>query len=900
MVVYAPPLASNLRKTVSMPFLKVALLFFLSSSPFAQAQNVESLCFPAGQEIQLPEDLGATPQVLLTKNSFIFNDESSRAISVYQPSNGQLQHYKKPEGARQAHLLQSGLVAFNPALFDDLNSPQAARHFIDYNTTHLFDPSTAKWSTMRGVIPFKQNLFRAIGVKENQVILQNQAGTVESIAVESTVNSQLTIARSGFSPDGLLYAEADLSGSMSLTNLITREVIRLRISSTQWFEDNRFKIEGWTNPYMVLRSHLLEPIRLFSAQNDEKLKKFNDSNLRMVRAEIDLDGNVCGILRENFLKLPSVITCLDPLTQKIVKQTRLPWTTYYHAQLPMGHMLLNAAETEKDAFVLYRPQRACVETKVKSYIADEDKIFWLKHMAQPGNFSAEKDLSALVEILNNSKFLQQHTSVVLAALGGVLHQSYELFHSLVSQYPTILASRASAENKFLAPGDAAKISKSAYHYALSRSTSPWWPDIISIELIAKQTRPFLSKQQKYDLADKISDRISSLSDGNHSAQRIFGSKIGSFVMNRILSAYDMENYDISDLTVTRQLSALLVNIIASKPFAGAVEIGSGLYSREVGRFNINQTPLGLTKNTYTWDHAGKSYRAEVTLTKVREKAELVTSSDSPNYAEMIARGQPFQGLSVISPNYKPEQLSYTLRQYHEYFRQNKFKITTQRELEDVADFIKQRISTFPMTHYFLKEAHSDSDEKHLFKVSRRGQLIVAEGIGPKGPEVFELVIPTHPELGSRLIGNIEFGQMIQKRLAQGGPELIYVNGSCNSHTKAVAEIIAAMTPKLIIIPTLGQVKFFSTSGKNAYRLLIDAIRAHRNFAEMKRELTDDPLYLKGVANVYLIPGEITYKRLINDYVQIPITDEVKVFVKDPTGQFVKIDDSTPLYPPAPL
>ena len=91
---------------------------------------------------------------------------------------------------------------------------------------------------------------------------------------------------------------------------------------------------------------------------------------------------------------------------------------------------------------------------------------------------------------------------------------------------------------------------------------------------------------------------------------------------------------------------------------------------------------------------------------------------------------------------------------------------------------------------FLKESHSDGDERNVFRFSRGNHIV--RGLRYKEGGLIEVIYiifprtlnPEEDNLGTDLLSNRELGQAIAEREAKGCGQVTYFNTSCWSHVKA--------------------------------------------------------------------------------------------------------------------
>ena len=117
---------------------------------------------------------------------------------------------------------------------------------------------------------------------------------------------------------------------------------------------------------------------------------------------------------------------------------------------------------------------------------------------------------------------------------------------------------------------------------------------------------------------------------------------------------------------------------------------------------------------------------------------------------------------------------------------------------------------------------------------------------------------------------------MQKRDAEGGSELLYLNSSCWSKSKAVYEVGAAATDKLLNIPTTTSMQTFSDNPKNPMRLTLDSIRDEKSFSDIRASLKEDKGYSSGEKNRFIFPDEEEYRSKITKVVAKPLNVKMEM------------------------
>ncbi len=228
------------------------------------------------------------------------------------------------------------------------------------------------------------------------------------------------------------------------------------------------------------------------------------------------------------------------------------------------------------------------------------------------------------------------------------------------------------------------------------------------------------------------------------------------------------------------------------------------------------------------------------------------------------------------------QTASTMNEYLAYYEKEGFEFSKdqkkdQKEISNVTEFLKQQVESGELK-YLIKEAHSDGDDKNLFRMSTKANLLV--GVNRKTIEKIYLAFPSPADNNSTLLSNQEFGQWIREKEKKGGGQIVYFNTSCGSKLKAIHEIEATQSPLLLNIPTMNTTETFTTSDESAERLLFTAFRNGKNYDEMRAELSKNEKYKNDSGNGFIFPDESRYKNHITQVLATPLKMDVHVTTAD--------------------
>ena len=180
--------------------------------------------------------------------------------------------------------------------------------------------------------------------------------------------------------------------------------------------------------------------------------------------------------------------------------------------------------------------------------------------------------------------------------------------------------------------------------------------------------------------------------------------------------------------------------------------------------------------------------------------------------------------------------------------------------------------------YFLKESHSDGDERNVFRFDRVN--IVLEGTRQTETGQTEVVYLAFPpplfpgERETLLFSNLELAELVKQREDKGCGEITYFNTSCWSHVKARYEIESVNSSLLLNIPSKSLSFTFVNKEGDAIRELIQAYRNELDFDGFRKSLKKNEGYQSGKINQYMFPDERKYHDSIFQHISIPLKIQI--------------------------
>ncbi len=512
-----------------------------------------------------------------------------------------------------------------------------------------------------------------------------------------------------------------------------------------------------------------------------------------------------------------------------------------------------------------------------SELDEKQGLLWLKRFSKPNGFKANPDLDVLKALINEKAYLK-YPSEFKAAISGVLFNSPLLLEELLAKYPQIFKNSDKPEAVDCTTKEEKElIAQSKRDYFKMKVAAIDNPTAEALEPVLDLGAHMLDATQKDAMAENIADLVVSKMGMAPELSGIFPSKVYKFAYNKSKEKLGIEHKKLTDLTTVRDGQNVSTIILATGAVKDSKSTLGGFHLSKVSANAEADFTASSPPKEINWDFNGKKYSAKVTIRRDTLNGDITPANLSPNYAEM-KKDKPYRGLIVAGTNLGQSTTDNVVQEYLEYYSEQGFEFEEASELKDMHSFLKSRVSGEEPAHYFVKEAHSDGDEKNLFRINTSGKVLrgIKEVGGKK--EIIEIVYPGLDQ-ESKLISNAEFGEWMQKREKDGGSELVYLNSSCWSVSKATYEIAAAKTAKLINIPTTTSMTTFTNNHANVMHAAIDGLRKEKTYAEIREKMNDDPKYKSGHDNVMIFPDEERYRQKIVGLIKLPLSIDTKVFVE---------------------
>jgi hypothetical protein len=348
----------------------------------------------------------------------------------------------------------------------------------------------------------------------------------------------------------------------------------------------------------------------------------------------------------------------------------------------------------------------------------------------------------------------------------------------------------------------------------------------------------------------------------------------------------------SELGVEDQGPAIFGVVLGSHPFTvggmQAKRSGYGFYYFQTGVAKLaagsyqQPTPIPLEKlmKEAKWTIKGASYTGKLDANYLPVRKIVPTETAFPTKEAAKAADKSFTGLVMLGVGIGDEQ--YLHDEYLSFFKDNGYKFSAAQKVADLRPWLEEQIKGDKLD-YLVKEAHSDGDEKNVFRFQPKVTLL--HGV-KKGQDVWLAMPDMSVKDSGYLLPNRDFGAWINSRKLP----FTYLNTSCWSASKAVWEIQEANTQKFFDIASTTANDTFFNDTDSAMLQLIAALLGGETFQNTREKyLTKNAEFVTKEGNFYIFPGQDEYKTEIEDKLAIPFSAEVKVV--DASGKSVNIDEA---------
>ena len=567
--------------------------------------------------------------------------------------------------------------------------------------------------------------------------------------------------------------------------------------------------------------------------------------------------------------------------------------------------LLQHPEEGVFSYKAHRIQERCVQP-VSSFSGGLENQF--RKFAELDDRSEDYllDLLALLTgVLQEEKIVKKHSKLIQPLLWKILLYSPGLYLDLHFRYPSL---------KLLPPFPASFVKDQKTQFLLREAVLSilemqtqfrytqfsHWRFLLMLESVLY----VLSEEEQNLYIEKITESISNEATKQvFLFQDVFQSKLYYVIYSHVKSWFGRDYKAVSDITIVRKKSGFLTLILSSEsiPNHSSVETAFGIHYAVVEDFSMGMAPSEveagqeLVNDVVEWNILkGPSYRAHLRINvqdqyefKNQKGIPIITRKAGPDY-ESVWKDQKMTGLVIIGSSLRSFS-KVLVENYLSYFKEQGFQFS-EVLVPDFHPFLKEKIGNCEVD-YFLKESHSDGDERNVFRFDRINHVLkgLRQTEGGK-EEVIYLAFPKPFHFGKRetlLFSNLELAELVKQREEKGCGEITYFNTSCWAHVKARYEIETVHSHLLLNIPSKSLSDTFLNQEGDAIYELIQAYRKGLNFNGFRKSLEKNEGYRSGKVNQYLFPDQRQYYNFIFQHISIPLKIQIDL-EREENGEWMPI------------
>lgn len=388
--------------------------------------------------------------------------------------------------------------------------------------------------------------------------------------------------------------------------------------------------------------------------------------------------------------------------------------------------------------------------------------------------------------------------------------------------------------------------------------------------------------------DVVVSKIAKAAELHPQLQGVFPSKLYYFAKAVANPIFGRPMKFKTDVTVSQDKKTSHVTLLSSVPAYGQpVRRNSfGFYHGVVRSLEV-QGDVGATHEArLEWRALGRKFAADVKLTKSGDLSHLTPPTASADYAALNRDGK-LVGMMVVGTNMGNMHTTMTMNQYEAFYRQHGYKFDPPAQVPNSLQFMRETIASGELD-YLVKEAHSDGDEKNLFRAARVGELRVGRRVHPHTgrTQIAYLLAPKYGTGGTmvagaegsvdELIPNQLFGEWVRAREAAGRGPLVYLNASCTSITKVVNEITATRSKLLIAIPSVTAITMFRNRDTNSTAVFLEGLHESLDWASIRKRMEIDPEVKEQRNNMFALPNEERFEKAIRQSLGFTVDTDVRL------------------------
>ncbi len=521
-------------------------------------------------------------------------------------------------------------------------------------------------------------------------------------------------------------------------------------------------------------------------------------------------------------------------------------------------------------------------------------------LSTPGSINLKNQLAEVFTFFDKGLHLK-NKRLTQKILLNVLSKSTDLYEFIINRFPELGNESFFARRTFDNPTPIWKnaVKKYLNYFIVTKANAHGIVD--SMKYLYPIQNYF--KNLNYDDVFTFSDFITeALADVAYQTEfkGIFKSMLYKFSEEKVNKLFFSPTKKLTDITFIRKPYEIHPVIFGTQPINDIAKTQNayGFYDFHLPKISIPKYAktgdIILKNHKIEWTMNGNPYKAILNIKVVGESLDSVTPKINKIDLNKLTKDKKLTGMIVFGSNLTGEFDS-SVKSYKEYFIKNGFTFDKRGSVDsEFKDTFQQQIESGEID-YFIKEAHSDGDERNVFRINKENKIFRATRKTKDGfDEIVYIVIPAKSfdnytsSRHSVLVSNDEFANWVQKRMKDGHGEFIMFNTSCWSISKAAQEIEKVYNKKFIDISSTTPVSMFENLPDNAEYQLLSDFRAGKTFEEIEMNLKANADNFHGTGNNFTLYQSEDFKKYVLDNAKPALDIDIQLI--GPDGKPINIDE----------
>jgi len=484
---------------------------------------------------------------------------------------------------------------------------------------------------------------------------------------------------------------------------------------------------------------------------------------------------------------------------------------------------------------------------------------FLLRFQKPEGFRAERHLRVLLAILR-SEWKEKEIDLVGGALQTVAAQSPQLYAEIFQRLPELTKAKQKPDETLQCRTDTerAQVQLGAQYYLgflrrRNQGKLTAWGDWASLQALS----PLLSGLPEKMLASVTRDMARSLGEGAAEQPALKGispDRLGDLALESVKPLFGFAKCERTELLPLWSADRLTLLALATAPFdeSGESVAPYGVFEKSLGSFPYADVTLRGGRDLASlgvpaeiaWSVKGQKYVGRLSA----QAAENATEQ-GPALTWEAVRKEALAGAIVVGAETleAPNAIEVADR-YLNYLRQEEFELGPAKESEDLVTALENGVKKGGLDYLAVEGGWPRGKTGWIFEGMRK----VAEGKN----ESLSLFI-AKPGRGA---ATADLGAWVSAREGAGGGPLLYLE---NFHgSSSFAGIFSK--PGLIAVFPAGRVTPFANTPANAFRSILQSVRAGKTFAEMREAANALSEPASRQENIFLFPDEPGYQRALGE------------------------------------